>query len=73
MGDLGNIQTDDNGVATIDIKDNMIKLCGEYSVIGRAIVVHSGTDDLGKGGNVESKKTGNAGSRYGCGLIGIIA
>lgn len=33
----------------------------------RTVVVHDGTDDLGKGGHADSKKTGNAGGRPACG------
>jgi len=29
-----------------------------------------GVDDLGQGGNADSRKTGNAGGRAGCGVIG---
>ncbi|GLB38397.1 putative destroys radicals which are normally produced within the cells and which are toxic to biological systems [Lyophyllum shimeji] len=71
VGDLGNVKTNNIGVAVFDITDREIKLNGPLSVIGRAVVVHAGTDDLGKGGNPESLLTGNAGARLACGVIGI--
>ena len=37
-----------------------------FQIIGRAVVLHSGTDDLGLGGDDGSLATGNAGSRLGC-------
>jgi len=73
VGDLGNFKTDSNGNGKGRISDSYVKLIGEQSVLGRTIVVHAGTDDLGKGGNEESKKTGNAGGRPACGVIGIQA
>ncbi|KLJ06215.1 superoxide dismutase [Blastomyces silverae] len=73
VGDLGNITTDAQGNAIGTIEDKYIKLIGEQSVLGRTVVVHAGTDDLGQGGNEESKKTGNAGPRPACGVIGITA
>lgn len=66
-GDLGNINAGQNGIAEISIKD--ITLSGPHSILGRTIVVHAGADDLGRGGNELSKKTGNAGGRIGCGII----
>jgi Cu-Zn family superoxide dismutase len=72
VGDLGNIQADADGVARIYISDKIISLCGRNSIIGRAFVLHALEDDLGKGGVPDSLKTGNAGSRIGCGIIGIL-
>lgn len=71
VGDLGNISTDSNGVAKGTKQDTLIKLFGEHSVIGRSVVVHDATDDLGKGGHADSLKTGNAGGRAACGVIGL--
>ena len=71
VGDLGNFKTDDRGHSHGSITDSLVKLIGPESVLGRTIVVHSGTDDLGKGGHEQSKITGNAGGRPACGVIGI--
>ena len=70
VGDLGNIFVDNNGNCKCVIKANNIRLSGEYSVIGRSIVIHEKEDDLGKGQNDESLITGNAGKRIACGIIG---
>ena len=69
VGDLGNITADDSGAANIKIVAERVDLMGERSVVGRAVVVHSDEDDLGKGGDAESLKTGNAGDRLACGVI----
>ncbi|XP_043673374.1 superoxide dismutase [Cu-Zn]-like isoform X3 [Vespula pensylvanica] len=71
VGDLGNIRANADGEAVIDITDTIISLTGPNSILGRAIVVHSDEDDLGKGNNTLSLSTGNAGGRWACGIIGI--
>ncbi|KJA17996.1 hypothetical protein HYPSUDRAFT_45719 [Hypholoma sublateritium FD-334 SS-4] len=72
VGDLGNIQSDASGVADFVLTDNLISLNGLTSIVGRSVVVHAGTDDLGRGNNDESLKTGNAGGRAACGVIGLV-
>ena len=71
VGDLGNIKTDKNGECHMIFKDHMIKLRGyKQNIIGRSIVIHEKKDDLGLGGDDESLKTGNAGKRIACAVIG---
>lgn len=70
VGDLGNVTANKNGIATINITDNLIKLRGKYSVIGRSFVVHEDEDDLGEGHHSDSHTTGHAGKRAACGVIG---
>lgn len=71
VGDLGNIRADANGVANTAFSDSLITLMGSRSIIGRGVIVHQDVDDLGKGGNADSLKTGNAGARAACGVVGF--
>ncbi|XP_057662264.1 superoxide dismutase [Cu-Zn]-like [Diorhabda carinulata] len=73
VGDLGNIEAGKDGIAPLNFLDKLIGLWGTNDIIGRAIVVHEKVDDLGKGGNEESLKTGNAGGRLACGVVGILS
>uniref|UniRef100_A0AC35G678 Superoxide dismutase [Cu-Zn] n=1 Tax=Panagrolaimus sp. PS1159 TaxID=55785 RepID=A0AC35G678_9BILA len=73
VGDLGNIEARSDGTCSFELKDKLISLQGEHSVIGRSMVVHATGDDLGRGNDEESKKTGNSGARIACGVIGIAA
>ena len=71
VGDLGNLQTNNKGEAKYSFYDDMIKLRGTKSnIIGRGLIIHEDPDDCGEGGNPESLKTGNAGKRIACAVIG---
>ncbi len=71
VGDLGNVTANENGIAEFTIVAKRVDLVGDRSVVGRGIVIHKDTDDLGRGGDAESLKTGNAGDRLACGVIVI--
>ena len=69
-GDLGNVEAGEDGKATLNMTDDRIMLYGPHSIVGRSMVCHAGVDDFGEGGDEESLKTGNAGARLACGVIG---
>ena len=71
VGDLGNVLASDDGTAKYSRLDHQVNLFGAFSVVGRSCVLHRNEDDLGQGGNEESLKTGNAGARIACGVIGL--
>lgn len=75
-GDLGNIYFesyfDENtgkvtGICHSRIISYRLRL---ENLFGRSIVIHDKEDDLGKGGNDESLRTGNSGERILWGIIG---
>jgi Cu/Zn superoxide dismutase len=44
IGDLGNVIANRDGSITSQFTDNQIQLFGQFSIIGRAIVLHSNED-----------------------------
>lgn len=72
IGDLGNVVADENGIVKTSFSDSVVSMYGSYSVVGRAFVVHAGVDDFGKTNHPDSLKTGNAGGRLACGVIGTL-
>ena len=77
---INNINVNSEGEFFYRYYDDRISLQGDIdeSVIGRSVVIHDGQDDLGLGGidpydgkkRRESLKTGNAGKRMACAIIG---
>lgn len=63
VGDMGNIVADENGSVDTKMVMNDLVLSGENSIIGKAVIVHGGEDDL------TSQPSGDAGPRVACGVI----
>ncbi|XP_068584448.1 copper chaperone for superoxide dismutase [Cebidichthys violaceus] len=66
VGDLGNVVAGPDGRASFRQEDSQLKV---WDVIGRSLVVDAGEDDLGRGDQPLSKRTGNSGERLACGII----
>ncbi len=63
-GDLGNIEVDESGHGMLSGSSDLITVGpGPNSVVGRAIILHEGTDDL------VTQPTGAAGARLACGVV----
>lgn len=66
-GDLGNLETNEQGEATLDMVFAHISLnpAAPSYIVNRSVVVHADEDDL------ESQPAGNAGPRIACGTISL--
>lgn len=84
LGDLGNIVSEKKVSKGRLSTDTLSLVMGKRNcIVGRMIIVHADRDDLGQGGldnegniidekiHKESLKTGNAGKRVACGVIGL--
>lgn len=72
-GDLGNLVTDNDGSASIDMLNPILRLHGPTGIVGRAVVIHADPDDYGRGPYEDSRTTGHAGKRIACAIIGLAA
>jgi Cu-Zn family superoxide dismutase len=71
VGDLGNLKTNEQGIAKYVVNDDIIKLRGtKCNIIGRGLIIHADEDDCGKGDFPDSLTTGHAGKRIACAVIG---
>ena len=65
-GELGNIEVGADGKGHLEITSDLLTVSpGPDSVVGRSVIFHEKADDL------KTQPTGNAGARYGCGVIQV--
>lgn len=67
VGDLGNLVANAGGAAKMEAVFKGVFMRGNNSILGRAVIIHAGEDDL------TSQPTGAAGSRVAGGVIGLVS
>lgn len=65
-GDLGNVVAGDDRNAVGTMTDGVLAFDGPTSIVGRAMMVHAGRDDL------TSQPSGAAGARVACGVVDLV-
>ncbi|XP_060044252.1 extracellular superoxide dismutase [Cu-Zn] [Erinaceus europaeus] len=69
-GDFGNFRVRDGRLRRL--RANLTAaLSGPHSILGRALVLHAGVDDLGRGGDPASLEHGNSGPRLACCVVSL--
>ena len=63
VGDMGNIEADQDGRVSSELRFPDLAFYGPASVLQKAVVIHRNADDL------DSQPAGDAGERVGCGVI----
>ena len=64
LGDLGNLVSDAQGVARIDIVRRGLSIeDGDAAILGRTVIVHAKADDL------HTQPAGDSGPRVACGVV----
>jgi superoxide dismutase, Cu-Zn family len=63
VGDFGNIEANEQGVARFERVFQWLTFTGTNSILNKAVIIHEKADDL------TTQPTGNAGGRLACGLI----
>lgn len=67
VGDLGNIEVDEDGNGELELELDLLNLVGEpVNIVDRAVILHSGEDDC------TTQPAGDSGERIACGRIVLL-